>query len=617
MASKTSRRRFLWAVVGVGAGVLAAACGGTAAPTSAPSKPTEPAKPAAGEATKPAPVLAAPIQPNTPAPAATVAATAAPAATPASSAKPGAAPRRGGAITVLVQNDWVRLDPIFESGAGAGFHLLFDQYLKWVKDANGVWNLGPALFAEWNLEPNQITFKLQKGVKFHDGTPWDAKAAKWNLDRLIFHPGSLQKSLFAGIDASKEDKAELDKLKAPDLQTFDFSSKAIEVVDESTVRVRLKGPSPGFLAGLTSPTNSPISPTAYAKMGRDAFGRAPVGAGPFKFAEWKSADHITLERFPDYYRMGADAKPLPYLDKITMRLVIDDSARLLELRSGNSDFMDSIQGKDVATVKNDANLVYLDSDGQGLSRRLTVDGHNPSSPFVKQPDLRKALQYGIDRAAMAKALGLELGTPDRWIFQKSSWAYDESAPYYSFDKAKAQQIVQDTLAKDKSLAGPNGKIPITLTVISRAVDKTQAEIVQQMLGAVGFDVTIEVLERAAYVAKIVQLPGKAGADYHISSVQNGISPDDPDAHPRRYFYSQGGQNYTHLDIFDDLVEKAAGTYDQAERKKLYRQFMDKDYQEALMVYMWFQKSNWAHNKRIKGFAEPAGGTWNLQEVWVE
>src|SRR5437660_1409560 len=208
---------------------------------------------------------------------------------------------------------------------------------------------------------------------------------------------------------------------------------------------------------------------------------------------------------------------------------------------------------------------------------------------------------------MAKALGGGLGTPDRWIFQKSVWDYDEGAPFYAFDKPKAEQPVQDALAKDKSLAGPNGKIPITMTVISRAVDKTQAEMVQQMLGAVGFEVAIEVLERAAYVAKIVQLPGKPGADYHISSVQNGTSPDDPDGHPRRYFFSDGGQNYTHLNVFDELVEKAAGTYDQAERKKLYREFLQKDYDLSLIVYMWHQKSNWAHNKKVKGFEEPAGG----------
>src|SRR5205085_34079 len=94
----------------------------------------------------------------------------------------------------------------------------------------------------------------------------------------------------------------------PNLQKFDFSSKAIEAVDESTVRVRLKGPSPGFVAGLTSSTNSPISPTAYDKLGKDGFAKAPVGAGPFKLVEWKSGDRITLERFPDYYRMGADGQ---------------------------------------------------------------------------------------------------------------------------------------------------------------------------------------------------------------------------------------------------------------------------------------------------------------------
>src|SRR5207244_1400112 len=139
---------------------------------------------------------------------------------------------------------------------------------------------------------DQATFKLQKGVTFHDGTPWDAKAAKWNLDRLFFHPGSLQKSLFANVDQSKEDKPALDKIKDLNLQQFDFVSKAVEVVDEMTVRVRLVRPSPGLLAGLAPSTNSPISPTAYQKLGKDAFGRAPVGAGAFKFAEWKPNDRI-------------------------------------------------------------------------------------------------------------------------------------------------------------------------------------------------------------------------------------------------------------------------------------------------------------------------------------
>jgi peptide/nickel transport system substrate-binding protein len=562
----------------------------------------EPSKPASAEAK---PTAAAPASATTPAPA-------------AAPAKPSGPPKRGGTITALVQNDWVQLDPLFDTGSGNGFDMLFDTWVKWAKDPKtGNWAPTPALIAEWSLSPEQATFKLQKGVKFHDGTPWDAKAAKWNLDRMIFHPQSREKGVFAGVDASKEDPAELEKLKDLNRQTFDFASKAVEVVDELTVRLRLSRPIAPLMAALAGAGISPVSPTAYQKLGKDAFARAPVGAGPFKLVEWRSGDRVVVERNPSYWRMGADEKPLPYLDKIVYRLVIDDAVRLLELKSGNAQFMESVLAKDVPSVKSDPNLVLIESDGQGISRRMAFDGKNPQSPFVKHPELRKAMQHAIDKQAMAKTLGFESGVPDRWNFQKGNFAYDESVPFYSFDKAKAQQIVKDVLAKDPSLAGPDGKIPITLTVISRTVDKTQSEMIKQMAGDVGFNFTIEILERAAYVAKIVQLPSKPGADYHLGTVQNPVTPSDPDSNPRAILHSKGGQNYNHVDVFDDVIDRAASTYELEQRKKAYREFLQKDYDLALMAYMWFQKYNWLHAKKLKNFEEAAGGAWYFADVWLD
>jgi peptide/nickel transport system substrate-binding protein len=595
-------------------GPLGAACARrdvSATPTAAP-----PAKPAESKPAEAKPAEAKPAAAGAASPAAQPAAPAAtaPAAAPAKSA---GTPKRGGTLNALVQNDWVRLDPLLDTGSGNGFNMLFDTYIAWTQDKSGAWTYAPALFAEWDLKADAATFKLQKGVKFHDGTAWDAKAAKWNLDRLIFHPQSLQKGAFASVDASKEDAAELQKLNDLNLQTFDFVSKAVEVVDESTVRLRLKRPLAPILASLAGTNTSPVSPTAYQKMGKDAFGRAPVGAGPFKFVDWKPSDRMVLERFPEYWRKGADGQPLPYLDRISYRLVIDDAVRLLEVKSGNSHFMESVLAKDVPTVRNDPSLTLIESDGQGISRRLTFDGKNPQSPFVKYPDLRKAMQYGLDRQAMAKALGFESGVPDRWIFAKSSWAYDETVPYYAFDKAKAQQLVKDVLAKEPSLASAGGKIPVTLTVISRTVDKIQSEMIKEMAAAFGFDITIEILERAAFVAKIVQLPSKPGADYHITTVQNPLTPADPDGNPRSILHSQGGQNYNHLPIFDELIDKAAGTYDLAERKKAYKEFLQKDYEQSLMAYMWFQKYNWLHTRKLKNFVEPPGGGWDFTDVWLE
>jgi peptide/nickel transport system substrate-binding protein len=539
-------------------------------------------------------------------------------ASPQAAAPAAGTPKRGGTLIAGVQNDWVRLDPIFETGAGAGFNMLFDSYVTWIKDPKtGVWDAKPELFSEWDLKADQATFKLQSGVQFHDGTAWDAKAAKWNLDRLIFHPQARERGAMAAVDTSSEDKAELDKLGDTSIQTFDFSSKAVAVVDNLTVKIHLARPIASILATLGGGGNSPISPTAYQKAGRDQFSRAPVGAGPFRFVEWQPSTRVVLERNPNYWKTAADGKSLPYLDQLTYRLIIDDSVRLLEIKSGNTQFMESVQGKDVAGVKSDPSLAYLDTDGQGISHRMPFDGHNPESPFVKYPELRKAMMYAIDREAMGKALGFDAATSDRYMFGKSSFAYDDTAPYYSFDKVKAQQIVKEVLGKDPSLAGPNGKIQATLSVISRAVDRQQSDILAKMAADAGFDLQVEILERAAFVAKLVQLPGKPGGNYALSTVINPIVAGDPDTTLRQVYYGNGGQNYPHIGAFDELIDKASATYDPKERKVTYREFLQRDYDLALMGYLWFQKYNWAYSKKVQNFQESPGSNWDFTEVWLE
>jgi len=526
-------------------------------------------------------------------------------------------PRRGGSLVAGVQNDWVRLDPIFETGVGAGFNMLFDSYVTWKKDPKtGIWDAQPALFTEWDLKPNEVTFKLQSGVEFHDGTAWDAKAAKWNLDRLIFHPQSRERGAFAAVDTSSENKDDLSKLGDTSTQTFDFVSKAVEVVGDTTVKIRLTKPIASVLATLGAAGNSPVSPSAFQKLGKDGFSQAPVGAGPFRFVEWQPSTRLVLDRNPKYWKAAADGQTLPYLDRLTYRLIIDDSVRLLEIKSGNTQFMESVQGKDIAGLKSDPNITFLDTDGQGISRRMPFDGRNPNSPFVKYPELRKAMMYAIDRETLGKTLGFDAATHDRYMFGKSSFAYDDTAPFYTYDKVKAQQIVKEVLAKDPSLAGSNGKIQATLSVISRAVDRQQSDILAKMAADAGFDLQVEVLERAAFVAKLVQLPGKPGGDYAISTVINPITAGDPDTTLRQVYYGNGGQNYPHVGVFDDLIDSASATYDREERKRIYREFLQRDYDQALMGYLWFQKYNWAFTKKLQNFQESRGSDWDFTEVWL-
>ncbi len=602
---RSSRRDFLrMAIVGVAAVAgtsILEACGGGSSPTT-----TAAATTSAAGTQAPKPTTAGSSSPTT-GQAPTVA---------AGSAK------RGGTATIAVVNDWVTLDPLFNSAEQGGANMIYDQWVHWAPDPKtNLWGPQPYLVAEWDLKDTAATFKLQKGVKFTDGTPWDAKSAKWNLDRMIFHPASTIRANLGGVDISKEDKAAVDKLKENLGGPFEYSSKAIEIVDDSTVRINLATPIASLLAILsdTSQYSNPISPAAYNKAGRDAYGRNPVGTGPFKFVEWKTGSQITLERNPDYWGKDASGGALPYLDKIVYRLIVDDSVRLLELKSGNIQFMELVQGKDIAGVKSDANLALLQSETSGNNYRMIFDSTNKNSPFFKQKKLRQAMLYAMDRDAMLQVLGFGAGVPLKYLPPKGMFTYDESLPFYGTDKAKATQLVKEAVAADPSIAGSDGKVATTLSVINRALDKQQAEMIKQFADGVGFNVKIEILERAAWVSKLVTTPGQPGGEYEVATMRNPNTADDPDGEVRAFYYSKGSFNAGHVKDpnFDALIDKAAATYDIEARKKIYLQLAQAAYDDPIYGFLWKQNWNWGYAKKLKNFREPVTNHWMFTETWLE
>jgi len=562
---------------------------------------------------------AAPGAPAKPAEAAKPATTNQPAGQPVAKTVAAGAPKRGGQLNIVVQNDWVTFDPPFNTAEPNGSNMIFGSWMNWLSDATGSWGPRPDMVAEWDAKPDSLTLKLQSGIKFHDGTAWDAKAAKWNLDRLIFHPASGLRASMRGVDVATEDQAALDKLKAEPNGPFTFQSKAVEVVDDRTVKIRLSTPNASIVSSLSGTGAAPVSPDAYNKVGKDAFGRNPVGAGPYRFLEWQSGSHVTLERNPDYWMKAADGQALPYLDKLTYRLIIDDTVRLLELRSGSAQFTELVQGKDVAGMKNDANLTLVESQASGNNYRVIFDSTNPESPF-RNVKLRQAMLYALDRDAMAKTLGFTSGLARKYLSPKGSLGYDETeqVPFYAYDKAKAEALVKDAIAADRTLAGPDGKIAFTFSVIDRAVDKAQSEMIKQMGEQVGFAISLETLERAAWTAKLVKRPGQPGGKFDMASMRNPVTADDPDGQWRQFFHSLGSFNVAHVDDkeWDRQIDEAAATLDPQARKPLYLNLEKKAYDQAWYGWLWQQNWNWAFNKKLANFQEPVTNRWSFTEAWL-
>jgi len=168
----------------------------------------------------------------------------------------------------------------------------------------------PGLAESWTISKDglQYTFKLRRGITFHDGTPLNAEAVKFSIERQIVpgHPASkLGKYPFASY--------------------FFGNVKAVEPLDELTVRFILKEPRASFLDVMAAAAASIVSPTAVKKFGLD-YGANPVGTGPFRFASWERGQRVVLEKNPAYWKFPVK------VDRVVYRPIVEDQARLTELR---------------------------------------------------------------------------------------------------------------------------------------------------------------------------------------------------------------------------------------------------------------------------------------------
>ena len=238
-------------------------------------------------------------------------------------------------------------------------------------DIDAKLNIVPQLATgyEW-ADDKTLVIHLRPGVKFQNGEVLDAAAVKYSLERHLTMQGSYRKSEVSSIDH-------------------------VEVVDPATVRIVLKAPSGAFLAQLTDRSGMILPPKATESAGKD-FGAHPVCSGPFKFAERVPQDHITLERFPDYW----DAKDV-HFDKVVYQVLVDPSVRLANLRAGTIDLAEYVAPTDAAAVKQDPKLRLVLSDALGyfgITNNL-ANGARADNPYGQKALVRQALDLAIDRTA--------------------------------------------------------------------------------------------------------------------------------------------------------------------------------------------------------------------------
>jgi peptide/nickel transport system substrate-binding protein len=418
-----------------------------------------------------------------------------------------------------------------------------------------------SLAEKWEIaDPTTINFTLRKGITFHDGTPFNAAAVKYNMERIL-NPAN--KATWATQLAS------IDRVETP---------------DENTARFILKQPDSSLLFALSGIYgNGIVSPTAVEKWGKD-FRSHPVGTGPFVLDQWIPGTGVTVKRNPNYWEKApGGAKSLPYVDEVTISAIPDSTVRYANLQTGDSD-MGGIDSKDIAGAKKNGDLnVVSGLPGAGCPSVLTF---NLDKAPMDNLNLRKAMAFALDPTVVAKNVYFDLAVPaDGGLRQPGSWSYSPVAGRPTYDVAKAKQFLADG-------GQPNGFSVDVITYSAPSITQ-QTEIYQEQWSKIGIKAQITTQDVSTSTNSFFT----SGLFPAFSTSWGGTSvePSTPTGiiYLKNSFYNPMKRAIDPK--LDDLAAKAKQTYDLQERKSLYEQidkivlvdqtyFMPMLYSQAYGIY---------------------------------
>jgi ABC-type transport system substrate-binding protein len=407
----------------------------------------------------------------------------------------------------------------------------------------------------------------------------------WNVKRMVQNPKSFAKNLLSAVD-DKEPAVALDPM---------------------TVQVNLTRPSAAVLSSLSDAssngggTTAIVSKKAADDNGEDWLKLNPVGTGPFRFVSFASGNKLEVRRNENYWRMGADSKPLPYLDGITYRVIIEATTQFNEMRAGTSDYVQNILGRDVPAAKQIAHARYIESPFIGNKRQYFFNSLKP--PFQDNLLLRQSIHHAVDRDAIAKAVGGGFGFGLPYEFVPGAIGYDTAVPMYEFNLDKAKQLIQQS--------GVSTPLEVRMTVHSREQDVQQAQMIQQMVDKIGVKLNLDVVERVAWGEKV-----RIQNDFQMASRQSGVAVDPTD--DLLVTWAEGGNSAYHRAKVPGLIDtlhQADSEYDQTKRQALFVQAQKLMYDSAWFGYIWFEPGNFLVHKRIQGFPA-AWGSLRESEWWI-
>lgn len=478
-------------------------------------------------------------------------------------------PRHGGTLNVGFTEDANTLDPTFsiQWSERQVLYLIYNTLVRAAPD----FSLHPELAESWEIEDEgrRIVLNLQQSVSFHDGTPFNAEAVRWNLERRMSEEiGSPQRGQLAGVITG------------------------MEVVDEHTIAIMTEEPFPPLLSYLAERPGFMLSPTAAETHGEDV-GSNPVGTGPFLFREWERGNRIVLERNPDYWEEG-----LPYLDRIVFSDIGAAVVGIQRLIVGELDYVDSLSPQNTAMLANADDIVL---DPITVGRWYSYQWQWDVEPF-NNPTLRRAIAHAIDRDRLNEVTMNGQATISNGPTPPGLWWYNEALEGFAHDPDLARELVRE--------AGAEG-MQIALSTPEDTILRQLNQLVQEQLNDVGLDVSLAPVAQSEWYGRVVQ------RQINFTPMR-WTQRADPDGLLSILFHSTGHANstgYNNPEV-DELLERARRSFDQDERKALYDRAHELILEDLPYVPIYFSVEYAAMNQRVRGFEWIPDQVPRFYNVWL-
>ncbi len=479
----------------------------------------------------------------------------------------------GGTLRVAHQFPPISLDP-HTGSSGADHQTLYSLYDRLVHFQFDSLEFTPGLATSWEFtDDTTLVFTLREGVTFHDGTPFNAEAVAYNVDRVQNHPNTKVPADLASVES-------------------------VEVIDDYTVQFNLNRPDSGVVGILSDRAGMMVSPTAAEAADEQQLDSSPVGTGPFMLAEYSEGDRLLVERNPDYWQEG-----LPYLDGIEWLFSGGEQAAINGLRAGDVDVALTIRDfSQVEALESEPGIVLVRSPS------LHTDGCyiNDEVPPWDDVRVRKAWSMAMDRDTLADVFTFGLAEPAYMPVPPQHWASSPDVVGANGYDVEGARALLDEAGLDS--------VDLTILAYQDPVQIRKGELIQAAAAEAGFNVEIEVLELAASV------PAMFTDRAYTMFCAPWTGRPDPSQTATSLLDSEAYYSVRDTDRagVDALVAAAVASPDIEERAAAYGELWQVAIaDEALWTPLWHNVSISFTTDQVKGYQLNLLGKGQIQFAWLE